>query len=261
MDDPWAEARALVASSAAHPGAAGSAAISLNDARLLRLLSWLKHQFFTWCNNPPCKSCGCEDTKGEGMAPPTDEDRAHGAARVESYRCPRCGDITRFPRYNDAKKLLETKTGRCGEWANAFTLCCRTMGYEARWVMDWTDHVWTEVWSDAQSRWLHCDSCEDTCDKPLLYEQGWGKKLSYVVGFGKDGVVDVTRRYTADVADTASRRGECDEGWLKTATARLTGRLRMAEGDARRRRVLEAGGGDRLFIRTTTHVCSTRREP
>lgn len=79
-------------------------------------------------------------------------------------------------------------------------------------------------------RWLHCDSCEDACDKPLLYEQGWGKKLSYVVAFGKDGVVDVTRRYTADANDTGTRRTECDETWLRATTARLTGRLRMGEG-------------------------------
>jgi peptide-N4-(N-acetyl-beta-glucosaminyl)asparagine amidase len=136
--------------------------------------------------------------------------------------------------------ILETKTGRCGEWANAFTLCCRALGYEARWVMDWTDHVWTECWSQAQARWLHCDSCEDTCDKPLLYEQGWGKKLSYVVAFGKDGVVDVSRRYTMDAANNATRRGECDEAWLKGATAKLTARLRAGEGDPRRRRMLEA---------------------
>ena len=55
-------------------------------------------------------------------------------------------------------------------------------------MLDWTDHVWTEVYSEGKQRWLHCDSCENSCDKPLTYEAGWGKELSYVIAFSKDKV-------------------------------------------------------------------------
>lgn len=77
------------------------------------------------------------------------------------YSCTMCPTTTRFPRYNDPLKvtkqlvhwkvyvldfidrfhfsslfvqLVETKKGRCGEWANCFTLYCRTFGYDSRLV-------------------------------------------------------------------------------------------------------------------------------
>lgn len=64
---------------------------------------------------------------------------------LKVYVCNNCRTNVPFPRYNDVAKLLETRRGRCGEWANCFTFLCRVLGWDARFVFDETDHVWTEV--------------------------------------------------------------------------------------------------------------------
>ncbi|XP_046874611.1 peptide-N(4)-(N-acetyl-beta-glucosaminyl)asparagine amidase [Hypomesus transpacificus] len=184
-----------------------------DDLLTLELLRWFKQEFFTWVDCLPCSRCGGQ-TQSSGALAPSADDLRWGAQRVENHFCPACQLSTRFPRYNNPEKLLETRRGRCGEWANCFTLCCRAIGLEARYVWDSTDHVWTEVYSISQHRWLHCDSCENACDKPLLYEIGWGKKLSYVLAFSKDQVVDVTWRYSCKHREVLSRRTQVQEPWL-----------------------------------------------
>lgn len=195
--------------------------LAIPDFLLLELLNWFKNNFFQWVDAPNCDFCG-EATRGIGSVEPTPQEQQWGGGRVENYECTRCRRHTRFPRYNHPGKLLETRRGRCGEWANCFTLCCRAVGLEARYVLDWTDHVWTEVYSLSQERWLHCDPCENTCDKPLTYEVGWGKKLSYIVGFSKDEIQDVTWRYSANHAAVRDRRRECREKWLVDTIIKLT---------------------------------------
>lgn len=88
------------------------------------------------------------------------------------------------------------------------------MGYTARLVLDWTDHVWTEVYIEEWQRWAHCDSCEPLFDKPLTYEKGWGKQLTYIVAFSNQEIVDVTRRYVIDPVMNKMRRKTVNEKWL-----------------------------------------------
>ena len=69
--------------------------------------------------------------------------------------------------------------------------------------------VWNEVFCDGE--WNHCDSCENAFSTPLVYEKGWGKKLTYCFSFGSHQVVDSTRRYTCDYGEVLKRRNLISE--------------------------------------------------
>ena len=71
----------------------------------------------------------------------------------------------------------ETRRGRCGETANCKALMLRSMGFDVRQVTDWTDHVWVEVYSDAQQRWI------PEGDGNHQYERSMNKKLTYIIAF------------------------------------------------------------------------------
>ena len=172
------KAAAFAAATARHYGTASS---EPSDALLRELANYFKGpQFFTWVKAPPCPRCGGK-TEGAGPGTPNEEETRKLANRVELYRCP-CGGEARFPRYNCPRTLLfESRTGRCGEFANAFVPCLRACGFEARYVWDSTDHVWAEAWSVEQKRWLHVDPCEKAVDRPRMYERGWGKQLACIL--------------------------------------------------------------------------------
>ncbi|XP_060828510.1 peptide-N(4)-(N-acetyl-beta-glucosaminyl)asparagine amidase [Bombus pascuorum] len=173
----------------------------VKDIFLMELLHWFKYKFFTWVDSPKCTAC-FSDCKHQNTVPPDDP----RCSQVEIHKCTKCGTRVKFPRYIDPEPLLTLRRGRCGEWVNVFTLLCRTLGYDARCVHDETDHVWTEVWSIHEKRWIHLDPCEDVMDRPLMYEKGWKKKLSYVIAYSKDEVQDVTWRYTRNMLGVLKRR-------------------------------------------------------
>lgn len=178
-----------------------------HEKMMLKLMKWFKESFFNWFDTPVCQIC-CSSTKFKGI----NHDIMNKNVRyVEIYECKNCNSVIEFKRYGICEQLLTTRKGRCGEWANCFTLFCRALGWEARLIIDKTDHVWTEIWSVQQQRWIHCDPCETALDKPLLYEKGWGKKLSYIIAFSNEEVQDVTWRYTENNQDILKERTLCTE--------------------------------------------------
>lgn len=211
---------------------------------LQRLCRWFP-TFMNWVNAPPCKVCGCTDTEFQTVRGPESEEEKEGQARrVEVYYCPTCNaNTTTFPRFNKARKLLETKLGRCGEYSNLFGLFCRSAGLETRLVLDLSDHLWTEVWLG--DSWVMADGCEGIIDKPSMYEYGWGKEeLSYMIGIGNDHVVDVTPRYTRQfmTEDFQNRRRthtsseQFSEEVLRRVNSRLQSLLPKNRLDALRKR-------------------------
>jgi len=112
--------------------------------------------------------------------------------------------------------------GQCEEFSRVAHALLSTLGFTTRYVLDFTDHVWVEVWIDGQ--WMHADPSEGVVDNPLMYERDWGKKLTMIFAFTPNLVAHVTQRYTANYTATVTRRKMDDitlDAFVHTANRRL----------------------------------------
>ena len=183
------------------------------------LLEWFRETFPY--NRAECSRCG---ERGEilGSVWPREEARVFAVSRIEVQYCGACGSMTEFPRFNDVAHILRTRQGRCGEYAQVLYQMVMALGWRARLVLDFTDHLWVEALlpvGDAEPtaavhegeesaggwRWVHLDPCEAAVDEPLLYES-WGKTLSYIIAAGDGRILDVTPTYAANMNATQAER-------------------------------------------------------
>ena len=185
-----------------------------------------------------------------GYVHPLSDEIQGKASRTELYQCHKCGAFTRFPRYNSAWHVMAHARGRCGEYSLLLFRLLRALGHETRWVVDWADHVWVEVFSDRAGAWIHLDPCEAAVHENYLY-QGWGKKQTYVLAFyapltGRNShrngdshamlrhtplIEDITTSYTTDTMEEIQARRDEIPRQIKQALQQSAEYLRQSLED------------------------------
>jgi len=152
--------------------------------------------------------------------------------------CKKSASFFEYSRFHGPLGLFETANnrklrdgkglmGQCEEFSRAGHAILALLGYEVRYVLDFTDHVWIEVKLPAgpKGEWTHADPSEGVMGNPLMYEKGWGKKLTMIFAFTPWTVEHVTSRYTANYPATVMRRG-IGEDRLNSVVAAVNHRLK-----------------------------------
>lgn len=164
-----------------------------------------------------------------------DDESSDDCVYAELRQCKACGKKSKFfqySRFHGPLALFETKNnreglmGQCEEFSRAGHGLLSLLGYEVRYVLDFTDHVWVEVRlpPGPDGEWIHADPSEGVLDSPLMYETGWGKKLTAIFAFTPTHVEHITAKYTKDYEATVRRRGFTEEN-LQDVLSKVNQRL------------------------------------
>lgn len=182
------------------------------------LASWLRNTYMAWLPNVPlCHTCGAVMEAGRyelipGSATRFEPDASHWTGyssrpgrdplcrKVERYACLSCHRVRTVSRSNDVLEILVSRTGRCGEFAIAYTSILLALGYHARLMFTLlNDHLWTEV--RIGSKWVPVDVAAEDVQRLIkdrfLFER-WGWKLGdlYAIEPGKMPLLDYSYRTT-----------------------------------------------------------------
>ncbi|UCE37433.1 MAG: hypothetical protein JSW00_18570 [Thermoplasmata archaeon] len=99
-------------------------------------------------------------------------------------------DITERP--IQPVRIYRKHYGRCGEYQDMRNAIARAGLIPSTCTLNTAeDHVWNEFWD---KRWIHWDGA---VDNPMMYENGWGKKISSVWNTrGDSDIWSVSKKYT-----------------------------------------------------------------
>jgi len=195
-------------------------------SRVKSLLAALKHSFLFYHQTclahedgaEKCEKKAVSQIVGQIACKPEDDEPSDDCVYAEVRHCGACGNESRlfeYSRFHGPLALIGTGPsrdwvmGQCGEFSRMGYALLASTGWKARYVLDFTDHVWIEVLlkqKDGSSKWIHADPSEGVLDAPLMYEKGWGKKLTMIFAFTPWSVEHVTETYTEDYNGTLARR-------------------------------------------------------
>ena len=185
-------------------------------AVLLPLLRWFNAAFPYY--RQQCAVCGEElQTHLLATTKASPSEQTFEALRTELYHCGACDSHFRIPRYNQIRKILAERRGRCGEYSMVFYHLMSALDYETRWVVDWSDHCWVEILvGDA---WVHMDPSVGIWNDKDMYKNDWDKRHMFVLAFCADGCEDVTAAYADDMVQVWQRRDLTEAAFAQALAA------------------------------------------